>query len=199
MTRLALNKSSMAKQNQKLKLYSNILPSLDMKRKQLLAAQGKARKALFKLEEEFKKIDILVEKELPMLSNKRIDLTDLVTVEDIIISSENVVGIKIPKLEEIKINLRTYAFLGKPQWVDFLSQLLKEAIEMKIKIKIAQKRLQLLDKATLTYTQRYNLFDKVLIPKTKANIKKIRIYLSDYERASLVNAKIAKKKREVAV
>ena len=187
----------MAKQNNKLKLYKNILPSLDMKRKQLLVAQSKARKVLAELEEELNQIEPIVYSQLPMVANRRVDLTDLVVLEDVQLSYENVVGVKIPKIESIKLKQRDYAFLGKPQWVDFLAKLLAKAIELKMKVQVARKRLEMLDKATLTYTQRFNLFDKVLIPKTKSNIKKIRIYLSDYERASLVNAKIAKKKRGV--
>ena len=40
-----------------------------------------------------------------------------------------------------------------------------------------------------------NLFDKILIPTTRANIKKIRIYLSDEEMQAVVRSKLSKKKR----
>ena len=43
-------------------------------------------------------------------------------------------------------------------------------------------------------TQRLNLFDKVLIPEAQENIRYIKIYLSDFERASVIQAKIAKGK-----
>ena len=56
-------------------------------------------------------------------------------------------------------------------------------------------RLELLDEAVRTITQRVNLFDKVLIPRAQANIKRIRIFLADGERAAVVRAKIAKAKR----
>ena len=45
-------------------------------------------------------------------------------------------------------------------------------------------------------TQRFNLFDKVLIPRTRTNIRKISIYLADAERAGVVKSKIAKRKKE---
>ena len=45
-------------------------------------------------------------------------------------------------------------------------------------------------------TQRFNLFDKVLIPRARDNIRRIAIYLADAERAAVVNSKIAKRKRE---
>ncbi len=56
--------------------------------------------------------------------------------------------------------------------------------------------MELLERAERSATQRFNLFDKVLIPQTKANIKKIQIYLADAERAGFVNSKIAKRKQE---
>ncbi|MBU0683122.1 MAG: V-type ATP synthase subunit D, partial [Candidatus Omnitrophica bacterium] len=43
-------------------------------------------------------------------------------------------------------------------------------------------------------TQRVNLFEKVMIPDTKENVKRIRIYLGDMETAAVVTGKIAKEK-----
>lgn len=41
-------------------------------------------------------------------------------------------------------------------------------------------------------SQRVNLFEKVMIPTAKANIKKINIYLGDQQTAAVVRGKIAK-------
>jgi V/A-type H+-transporting ATPase subunit D len=41
-----------------------------------------------------------------------------------------------------------------------------------------------------------NLFEKVKIPETKANIKKIRVYLGDQQTAAVVRGKIAKRAME---
>ncbi len=43
-------------------------------------------------------------------------------------------------------------------------------------------------------SQRVNLFEKVKIPETKENIRKIGIYLGDQQTAAVVRGKIAKKK-----
>jgi V/A-type H+-transporting ATPase subunit D len=72
-------------------------------------------------------------------------------------------------------------------------------LELKILAKVNEQRLSLLDKAVQTITQRVNLFDKVLIPETESNIKRIKIYLSDEQMASVVRSKIAKRKRQNAV
>jgi V/A-type H+-transporting ATPase subunit D len=62
-------------------------------------------------------------------------------------------------------------------------------------MQVELRRLALLDEAVRTITQRVNLFDKVLIPQTRDNIRRIQIYLADGERAAVVRAKIAKGKR----
>ena len=47
-----------------------------------------------------------------------------------------------------------------------------------------------------TTTQRVNLFEKVKIPETKRNIKKISVYLGDQQVAAVVRGKISKKNLE---
>jgi V/A-type H+/Na+-transporting ATPase subunit D len=54
----------------------------------------------------------------------------------------------------------------------------------------------LLDAAVTKVAQRVNLFDKVLVPRANANIRRIDIALGDLERAAVVNSKIAKRKKE---
>jgi V/A-type H+-transporting ATPase subunit D len=65
----------------------------------------------------------------------------------------------------------------------------------RLKVQIAHQRVALLAKAVDTITQRVNLFDKVLIPNARSNIKKIRIYLSDEQTSAVTRSKIAKRKR----
>ena len=198
MARLALNKSSLTKQKRQLKTFKEFLPSLDLKRRQLVVEQSKARRILKECRAKLAEIDPLVAQKLPMVGNEGIELIHLVKLGNIRTSEENVVGVRLPKLDRVDIEVRDYALLGKPQWVDSLVALLKAAVELKVQILVASKRLELLDVAVRTITQRVNLFDKVLIPRTQQNIKKIEIYLSDTERAAVVNSKIAKRKKEGA-
>jgi V/A-type H+-transporting ATPase subunit D len=79
--------------------------------------------------------------------------------------------------------------------VDVTAAHLKSSAEVAIRAQFERHRLDLLQVAVKRVTQRVNLFDKVLIPRTRRNIKRIQIYLSDAERAGVVQAKVAKKKR----
>jgi V/A-type H+-transporting ATPase subunit D len=199
MARLSLTKASLTKQKRQLKTFEDVLPSLDLKRRQLSAEQGKAKEVLAETQKKLEGLEPEIAKEIPMLSNELVDLKDIVKVTGVDLVEENVMGTRLPKVNQVQIQVRDYALLGKPFWVDRLVELLKRALETEIALQVGQQRLKLLNKAERTVTQRFNLFDKVLIPQTKANIKKIQIYLADAERAGVVNSKIAKRKKQKEV
>lgn len=198
MTRLSLNKSTLSKQIKQLKAYQNFLPSLDLKRRQLLAEQNKASEELAEIRQRLNTLEPSIARQIPMLANVQIDLMGLVEVTHVDLVEENVMGTRLPKLNRLEVSVQNYSFLAKPIWVDSLVELLKQALEIRIQIQVAERKVELLNRAARTVTQRVNLFDKVLIPQTKQNIKKIQIYLADAERAGVVQAKLAKAEKRVA-
>ncbi|ESA33643.1 atp synthase subunit d [Leptolyngbya sp. Heron Island J] len=198
MARLALNKASLTKLQRQLKTYKDVLPSLDLKRRQLLAEQARARHRVREISQQLGELDPLIASELLMISNQEVDLADIVTVVGVQIVEENVVGTRLPKLDKFDIKVRQYALLGRPHWVERVVDALTTAVELRLQLQVAEQRQMLLNQAARKITQRVNLFDKVLIPRAQANIKKIQIYLSDAARAAVVNSKIAKRKKGVA-
>ena len=195
MAELNLSKSGLQKQRDDLRLYERVLPSLDLKRMQLSAELKRARQQLAEAESEVEKLNKQVAEQLPMLANRDIDVSGLVQVEAFRIEEENIVGIKLPKLIEVKCRVAEYSMLAKPHWVDMLVEQLKHMVEQKTRVEVSAERVRLLEQAERRITQRVNLFDKILIPTAKKNIKKIQIYLADAERAAVVRSKITKKIR----
>ncbi len=157
--------------------------------------RAKAKQALAETKIEINKLTRTMAEEIPMLSNDKVDLTNLVKVKTVDLGQENIMGAHLPLLQTVDVEVRHYSLLAKPHWVDAVAEKLKGLLTLQIRIQVEDKRLVLLDAAVRTITQRVNLFDKVLIPKTQKNIKKIKIHLSDSERASVINAKLAKSKR----
>jgi V/A-type H+/Na+-transporting ATPase subunit D len=198
MARLSLSKSTLTRLTRQLKTYQNFLPSLDLKRRQLLAEQEKARRELRELTDRQETLRPMVEKQIPMLGYTHVEVRGIVRVTKTEIVDENVMGIHLPKLSGLEIKVSEYPFLGKPHWVDRLVQLLKQAMEIRINRRVMERRLELLASAAKVISQRVNLFEKVLIPKTKADVQRIRVYLSDSERAGIVRAKIAKGEKGLA-
>jgi len=196
MAKLNLSKSGLQKQREDLKLYQRVLPSLDLKRMQLMGELKRAQKQLSEAEAEVERLNQRVAEQLPMLADREIDVSGLVQVDAIRIVEENLVGVKLPSLEEVLCKVSAYSMLAKPHWVDALVDQLKQMVEQRTRVQVAADRVRLLEQATRKVTQRVNLFEKILIPTAKANIKKIQIYLADAERAIVVNSKITKNIRQ---
>jgi V/A-type H+-transporting ATPase subunit D len=198
MSRLALNKAELARQKAHLAQYRRYLPALDLKRRQLIAERNAARGALARLTEAAAAKAEEVGDAVPMLADGEIGLDGLARVTGVRMGEENVVGVRLPALEGIDVAIAPYGWLARPHWVDRVALALVEALELEIAAQVAARRLALLEEGVRRITQRVNLFDKVLIPKAEAHIRRINIHLCDSERAAVVRAKFAKKKRAAA-
>jgi V/A-type H+-transporting ATPase subunit D len=195
MARLALNKSSLSKLSRQLRTFERYLPSLDLKRKQLMAERARAQAAVQRTVEEMTALRESIAERLPMLSNREIELADLVRLKGVRLGEENVVGTRLPVLENTTLEVRDYGYLEKPHWVDRVADELGKMLKLQVRLALVRRRAALLEEAVRKVTQRVNLFEKVLIPRARLHIRKIHIYLSDAERSAVVRSKIAKRKR----
>lgn len=198
MAKPALNKASLNRERGKLKTYERFLPSLDLKRKQLLAELAKARRALAEVQEDIERLMREASERLPMAAHEDIDLSGLVRVTGVHLEEENRMGARLPVIKGVDCAVEPYGMMSRPAWVDGVVATLKRLAEQRLAVQVAAERVERLRQAVRKITQRVNLFDKVLIPNTKKNIKTIEIYLSDTERAAVVRAKIAKQKHAKA-
>lgn len=197
MARLQLNKSSLAAETKNLKTYQRFLPSLDLKRRQLMAERANADRVLVQVIQQIERFQAQVGEKIPMLANLDVDLSELVKVTEVRLGMQNLVGTHLPYLDRIDVQVQPYALLAKPHWVDNVTSMLQEMIKLQVSAQVFQRRLDLLNDATKIINQRINLFEKVLIPNTQSNIKRIKIYLSDGQMAAVVRSKISKRRRSV--
>lgn len=195
MAKLALNKSSLHKETARLKALRQFVPALDLKRKQILAARQNSRRALAQTEQQLDEILRQVREQLPMLAESKLDLRALVRLGQTTLKRVNLVGIELPEIEQLQIQRQQHSRLAMPAWVDTACDLLEQRLRLEVERRVELERLARLEAALRKTTQRLNLFDKVLIPRTEQHIRRIRIALSDAERAGVVRAKIAKNKR----
>lgn len=195
MARLAYSKASLSKESAKLKRYKQFLPSLDLKRQQLAAERKKAFVTFTQVEREIAQCYQKSAQMLPMLADKSIHVQNLVKVSELVMTEENIVGVHLPVIKKLTIDVQQYSLFTEPHWVDQLVVQLKQMMQLKIQLQVELQRVASLTEALKKVTQRVNLFDKVLIPKAQQDIRKIRIYLSDMERAGVVRAKSTKQKR----
>ena len=198
MTKVAINKSSLAHQRNQLRLFQRFLPSLDLKRQQLLTEQKESQNQLAMAEQEIEDLTRSLPGLMEPLGASGIDLQGLVTIESVVIEEENIVGARLPVAREVKFRTAPYAMLGKPFWVDFLVEYLQRMCILRVHLQVRHERVARLNQQVRRITQRVNLFEKVLIPEAKEHIKRIQIGLGEQERSAVVRSKIAKKKRASA-
>ncbi|MFO7761763.1 MAG: V-type ATP synthase subunit D [Desulfobia sp.] len=196
MARVTLNKTALKAERDRLSLYEQYLPSLDLKRQQFLFEIRKARKERDETRDKLKRIEDESAEWLALLGNEEIDPSGLVKLEDVKLGEQNLLGVKLPVLEDTRFRIFEYSMLARPVWVDTLVDVLYETVEFQVLLQVQEERLRRLQRALQTITQRVNLFDKVLIPETRQNIRSIQIALGDTERAGVVRSKIAKAKRQ---
>jgi V/A-type H+-transporting ATPase subunit D len=195
MAKLKLSKQSLHHQQEQLKLYKRLLPSLDLKRRQLTMEAQKAQEEHAAAVAEIDALETRIGEELPMLADEGLHLRDLVVVKGYKLGEQNIVGVRLPVLESLDCHVAEYSPLATPAWFDMLVQRLKDAKTSRLRAEIAAQRLDILRLQLRRVTQRVNLFDKILIPTAQRNIQRIRIYLGETERAAVVTSKLAKSKQ----
>ena len=194
MATVAINKSSLANERSQLRLFQRFLPSLDLKRQQLLTEQKQAQRQLTGAENEIDELSGSLTGLMEPLGAYEIELSGLVTIDSVVIEEENIVGARLPVAREVKFKTAPYSMLAKPFWVDFLVEYMQRMCTLRVHVQIHRERVGLLKQQVRRITQRVNLFDKVLIPRAQENIKRIQIGMGEQERSAVVRSKIAKRK-----
>ena len=87
-----------------------------------------------------------------------------------------------------------YDLYVTPLWVDIAINHMERAMLLDLEAEVLDEQVRLLEKELLATSQRVNLFEKVKIPETQENIKKISIYLADLQVSAVVRSKISKRK-----
>jgi V/A-type H+-transporting ATPase subunit D len=133
-----------------------------------------------------------VAERLPMLADAGLPLERFVRVARLEVRPDRVAGIPVTRLARIEFETAPYGRLTHPAWVDGLVRQLRAGAEVRVTVAIRTRRVAALEHALQRATQRVNLLEKLLIPRTRRAIRAIDIALADSRRAAFVRAKIAK-------
>lgn len=194
MAKIKLTKNELKVQKDALKMYRRYLPTLILKKQQLQTeirtVQAKAqalRNEKLRLEEGF-------EDWIAVFSEEGAFPEGVVTVSNIRKGKGNIAGVDIPTYEGADFNRGDYDFYSTPLWVDIAAEHIEKAISLELEAKVLDEQVRLLEAELLSTSQRVNLFEKVKIPETEKNIKKIGVYLADQQVSAVVRSKISKRK-----
>ena len=118
-------------------------------------------------------------------------------MKDTLVIQKNIVGIKVPEVQNIEFEIADISFFLQPAWVPSGIAILKRLIKLEIRLQVAHKQLEILYTARKKTTQKVNLYEKVQIPEYESAILKIKRFLEDKENISKAAQKIVKKKNEI--
>ena len=194
MAKIKLTKNEQKVQKDALKMYKRYLPTLQLKKQQLqteirsIDAKAKeVRAARVALEKEF-------DQWIAVFGEKDAFKPEMVTVKNIKKGWGNIAGVNIPIYEGADFGRGDYDLYDTPIWIDMAADRMEKALSLDLEAEVLDEQVRRLSQELRTTTQRVNLFEKVKIPETKANIKKISVDLGDEQVAAVVRSKISKKK-----
>lgn len=192
---LRLTKQELRDQQHKLGQLQHYLPTLQLKKSLLQIEVNTARIELRNLEELFEQQRQAVGQYSALLTERGgVDPRRATAIKQISIRWDNIAGVDIPIFERIEFEPYEPPLLVMPPWTDGVITGVRRLIELKTQLQAAREKFQALQAELRTVSLRVNLFEKVLIPRTQANLRKIQVFLGDQQLASVAQAKAAKAK-----
>lgn len=202
MPKIRLTKNELKKQKEILKRLNRYLPTLELKKQQLIIEIRRIRKNIETISGQIKQAEKEITEWVDVFAEE-IDIFNILSVKEIKTTTGNIAGINIPIFQDVLFEENPYDLFLIPLWVDKALEVSKNQIILKANIKTLEKQMEILREELRITVQRINLFEKVKIPESKENIRVIQIYLGDLQTAEVVRGKIAKnkiqKKKELAV
>ncbi len=183
------------KQRQQLNRFERFLPTLTLKKQQIQSEILRVRSEVRKLDEKMAEIIAHSEEWLLLFSESMPGpVTRFVKVKNIQRGFRNVAGIDLPVVSSVEYEISDFSRLSTPPWLDAGLEFVKSLMELREQVKILHEQEALLQQELRKVTQRVNLFEKVMIPNSKNNIKLIRIALAEEQTSAVCRSKIAKGK-----
>lgn len=196
---IKLTKNELKNQKEALKMYKRYLPTLQLKKQQLQTEirtiDARAREVRLNRDALHKQFEEWV----GVFGEEGMFLPEMLQIKKIKTGTGNIAGVSIPVFEGADFERGRYELYSMPLWVDTASEKMEQALLLDLEAAVLDEQVRLLNRELRTTTQRVNLFEKVKIPETKGNIKKITVYLGDQQVAAVVRGKISKKNLERAV
>lgn len=195
MAEVKFTKTELRVQQLKLERLRKYLPTLQLKKAMLQMEVNQAQIEIEALTGQFAISQEKVGSYSALLTERSAtDLFSAVKVRTVERTYENVAGVELPHFERVHFEPATYSLFDTPVWFESAILGIQELIIVREKIRVAEEKKHSLEKELREVSIRVNLFEKILIPRALANIKKIRIFLGDQQLAAVSQAKIAKKK-----
>lgn len=194
MAKIKLTKNELKVQKDALKMYQRYLPTLTLKKQQLQSEIRIIEAKAASVRQERENLEKGFSSWIAVFSEESAFPDGIITVSNIRKGTGNIAGVTIPTFEGADFSRGDYDLYETPLWVDIAANHMEKAMSLDLEVEVLDEQVRLLEKELLSTSQRVNLFEKVKIPETQANIKKISIYMADQQVSAVVRSKISKRK-----
>ena len=194
MAKIKLTKNELKVQKDALKMYQRYLPTLTLKKQQLQSEIRIIEAKAASVRQERENLEKGFSSWIAVFSEESAFPDGIITVSNIRKGTGNIAGVTIPTFEGADFSRGDYDLYETPLWVDIAANHMEKAMSLDLETEVLDEQVRLLEKELLSTSQRVNLFEKVKIPETQANIKKISIYMADQQVSAVVRSKISKRK-----
>ena len=188
------NKTSMNELNKQLKVRLRALPTLKNKESALRVMAKLAKDRSQQLQEE---LEEALQSYSYMSGLWNEFEPNLISVDDVILETVKVAGIKTPELKEVIYSVKPFNTFSKPMWYTEGVEILKRLAQLGIESEVCIEKARILDFQRKKTTQKVNLYEKVQIPGYKEAIRKIKRYMEDEENLSKASQKIVKSRHQI--
>ncbi len=194
MAKIKLTKNELKNQKDALKMYRRYLPTLTLKKQQLQSEIRAIEEHANALREQREELERGFDSWIAVFSEEDAFPADIVKVSNIKRGMGNIAGVSIPTYEGADFERGEYDLYSTPLWVDIAADHMEKALSLDLEAEVLFEQVRLLEVELRSTSQRVNLFEKVKIPETMENIKKISVYMADIQVSAVVRSKISKKK-----
>ena len=194
MAKIKLTKNELKVQKDALKMYRRYLPTLTLKKQQLQSEIRTIEAKAKAVRKERENLEFGFREWIAVFSEMDAFPKGIITVSNIRKGKGNIAGVDIPTFEGADFSRGDYDLYETPLWVDIAANHMEKAMSLDLEAEVLDEQVRLLEIELLSTSQRVNLFEKVKIPETEENIKKISIYMADQQVSAVVRSKISKRK-----
>ena len=194
MAKIKLTKNELKVQKDALKMYRRYLPTLTLKKQQLQSEIRTIEAKAIAVRKQREDLEKGFSSWIAVFSEQSAFPDGIITVSNIRKGTGNIAGVAIPTFEGADFSRGDYDLYETPLWVDIAANHMEKAMSLDLEAEVLDEQVRLLEKELLSTSQRVNLFEKVKIPETEENIKKISIYMADQQVSAVVRSKISKRK-----
>ena len=194
MAKIKLTKNELKVQKDALKMYRRYLPTLTLKKQQLQSEIRTIEAKAIEVRQARENLEKGFSSWIAVFSEQNAFPDGIITVSNIRKGVGNIAGVTIPTFEGADFSRGDYDLYETPLWVDIAANHMEKAMSLDLEAEVLDEQVRLLEKELLSTSQRVNLFEKVKIPETEENIKKISIYMADQQVSAVVRSKISKRK-----